>query len=292
MTRQDRHAVTALCAERAGLRVDPEKEYLLENRLGPVARREGFGSIPDMLQALRDRGDDRLAWAVVEAMSPSETGFFRDAQSLELTIAQALTDAARRREGGDTLRIWVAACGAGQEVYSVAMLLDEQTPAGVTVDLCASDLSHRRLEKARSGVFSQFEVQRGLPAQRLVRHFEKRDDSFVAAQRLRQMVRWRQVNLLEDLSPARPLRPGVLPQCPGRDAGGAARAGARQSRRGPVARRPSGSGSRRPGRRPGGLARPTGSLSRPGGPARRLKHGKGLAGRPGEALARKSAFQV
>jgi chemotaxis protein methyltransferase CheR len=84
------------------------------------------------------------------------------------------------------------------------MLLDEQTPPGVTVDLCASDLSDRRLEKARSGVYSQFEVQRGLPARRLVRHFEKRDDSFVVAQRLRQMVRWRRVNVLEDVSPLGP----------------------------------------------------------------------------------------
>jgi chemotaxis protein methyltransferase CheR len=202
VTRQDRQNVATLCAERAGLRVDPEKEYLIENRLGPVARREGFGSIPDLLQAVRDRGDERLAWAVVEAMSPAETAFFRDAPNLELAVAQAFTDLARRK--GETLRIWVAACGGGQEIYSVAMLLDEQTPPGVTTDLCASDLSDRRLEKARSGVYSQFEVQRGLPARRLVRHFEKRDDSFVVAQRLRQMVRWRRVNLLEDLSPLGP----------------------------------------------------------------------------------------
>jgi chemotaxis protein methyltransferase CheR len=203
VTPQDGRTVAALCAERAGLRVDPEKEYLIENRLGPVARREGFGSLPDLLQAVRDRGDDRLAWAVVEAMSPAETAFFRDPASLDLAVAQAVADVARRGEGA-TLRIWVAACGAGQEVYSAAMLLDEQAPTGVTIDLCASDLSDRRLEKARSGVYSQFEIQRGLPAQRLVRHFEKRDDSFVVAQRLRQMVRWRRVNLLEDLSPLGP----------------------------------------------------------------------------------------
>jgi chemotaxis protein methyltransferase CheR len=195
--------VATLCAERAGLRVDPEKEYLIENRLGPVARREGFGSISDLLQAVRDRGDERLAWAVVEGMSPSESLFFRDPSSLDHAAARAFADLARRREG-ETHRIWVAACGAGQELYSVAMLLDEQTPPGVTVDLCASDLSDRRLEKARSGVYSQFEVQRGLPARRLVRHFEKRDDSFVVAQRLRQMVRWRRVNVLEDLSPLGP----------------------------------------------------------------------------------------
>jgi chemotaxis protein methyltransferase CheR len=190
--------VAALCADRAGLRVDPAKEYLLENRLGPVARREGFGALGEMLQALRDRGDERLVWAVIEAMSPAETAFFRDPQTFDV-VAQAIEELARRR-GGQTLRVWVAACGAGQEVYSLAMLLDEQAPAGMTVDLCASDLSERRLEKARSGIYSQFEVQRGLSAGRLVRHFEKQDDAFVLAQRIRQAVRWRRVNLMEDLS--------------------------------------------------------------------------------------------
>jgi len=99
MTPQDRAAVAALCAERAGLRVDPDKEYLLENRLGPVARREGFGALSDMLQAMRDRGDERLAWATVEAMSPAETAFFRHPPSLEQAVAQALADFAGRREG-------------------------------------------------------------------------------------------------------------------------------------------------------------------------------------------------
>jgi chemotaxis protein methyltransferase CheR len=194
--------VAALCAERLGLRVDEEKAYLLENRLGPVARREGFGALADMLQAVRDRGDEGLVWAVVEAMVPAETGFFRDPRTVELAVTQALDELARRE--GQTLRIWVAACGGGQEVYSVAMLLDEQAAAGTKIELCASDLSERRLEKARSGVFSQFDVQRGLPAQRLVRHFEKQDDSFVVAARIRQMVRWRRVNLMEDLSPLGP----------------------------------------------------------------------------------------
>jgi chemotaxis protein methyltransferase CheR len=200
VTPEDRAMVAALCAERAGLRVDPERDYLVENRLGPVVRREGFGTLPDMLQVLRDRADERLAWAVVEAMSPAETAFFRDPATFEAVAAQTLADLAGRR-AGQTLRVWVAACGAGQEVYSLAMLLDELAPAGVTVDLCASDLSERRLEKARSGVYSQFEVQRGLAAQRLVRHFEKQDESFVLAPRVRQAVRWRRVNLLDDLNP-------------------------------------------------------------------------------------------
>ncbi len=195
--------VAELCAQHAGLRVDPDKDYLLENRLGPVARREGFPSLPDMLQALRDRGDERMARAVVEAMSAAETAFFRDPQTFDVIAAAALPELAARR-AGQSLRIWVAACGAGQEVYSLAMLLDELAPPGVKIDLCASDLSERRLEKARTGVYSQFEVQRGLAARRLVRHFDKQDESFVLGPRIRQAVRWARVNLLDDLRPLGP----------------------------------------------------------------------------------------
>jgi chemotaxis protein methyltransferase CheR len=199
VTPQDRDLVARLCAERAGLKVDPEKVYLLENRLAPVARREGFSSVHDMTAAIRDRDDDRLAWAAVEAMSPAETAFFREPETFERIVGEVLPDLAMRREGG-TLRLWAASCGTGQEVYSLAMALEEQAPAGVTLEVFASDLCERRLEKAQAGVYSQFEVQRGLSARRLVRHFEGMDEGFVLSPRVRQMVRWRRVNLMEDLS--------------------------------------------------------------------------------------------
>lgn len=198
MTLRDLQFVAHLCAEKAGLRVDPEKVYLVENRLSPVARREGFGSLHELLTAVRDRDDDRLGWSVVEAMSPAESAFFRDPGAFDL-IAEALPNLARRRQG-EPLRIWAAQCGAGQEVYSLAMLLDERAPAGTAIELYGSDLCERRLEKAQSGFYSQFEVQRGLAARRLVRHFEAQDDGFVLSPRLRQTVRWRRVNLLDDLA--------------------------------------------------------------------------------------------
>jgi len=198
VTPQDRELVARLCADRAGLRIDPDKGYVLENRLGPVARREGFASVHEFVGAVRDRDEERLIWAAVEAMSPAETTFFREPSTFDRIVGEALPELARRREGG-TLRLWAAASGAGQEVYSLAMALDECAPANVKVDVFASDLSDRRLEKAQAGVYSQFEVQRGLSARRLVRHFESRDDSFVLSPRVRQMVRWRRVNLMEDL---------------------------------------------------------------------------------------------
>jgi chemotaxis protein methyltransferase CheR len=198
VTPQDRELIARLSAERAGLKVDPDKVYLLENRLAPVARREGFASVHDLICAIRDRDDDRLAWRAVEAMSPAETGFFREPQTFERIVDDLLPELARRRQGG-TLRVWAAACGAGQEVYSLAMALDEAGPAGVNVEVFASDLCERRLEKAQAGLYSPFEVQRGLSARRLVRHFENHEDSFVLSPRVRQMVRWRRVNLTEDL---------------------------------------------------------------------------------------------
>jgi chemotaxis protein methyltransferase CheR len=199
VTPQDRELIARLCGERAGLNIDPDKSYLLENRLGPVARREGFASVHDFVCAVRDRDEERLIWAAVEAMTPAETAFFRDPGTFEAIVDEVLPELARRREGG-TLRLWSAACGTGQEVYSLAMALDEAAPAGVTFEVFGSDLCDRRLEKAQAGVYSQFEVQRGLSAQRLVRHFESREDSFVLSPRVRQMVRWRRINLMEDVS--------------------------------------------------------------------------------------------
>lgn len=194
----DREMVAAICADRAGLRVDPDKAYLIESRLAPVARREGFDALEDFLDAVRHRREERLIWAMVEAMIPPDTSFFRDPAVFEVLARDVLPDLARRTQG--PVRVWSAACGAGQEVYSLAMLLDETPGLTGRVELFASDLSERSLEKARAGLYSQFEVQRGLPARKLVRHFEREGDSFRLSPRIRQMVRWRRVNLLDDLS--------------------------------------------------------------------------------------------
>jgi chemotaxis protein methyltransferase CheR len=191
---RDRELVADFCGRRAGLRVDPDKDYLLENRLAPVARREGYASVHDLIGAMRDRDDDRLAWAVVEAMSPCETVFFRDAAALEAVVGDLLL----RSGEGQPVRIWVATCGAGQEAYSLAMLLHERAALG-GVELFASDLSERRLEIAQTGLYSQFEVQRGLPARRLVRHFEGHEAGYVLSPHLRRSLRWGRMNLLDDL---------------------------------------------------------------------------------------------
>jgi chemotaxis protein methyltransferase CheR len=203
MKLEDRELVAQLCAARAGLKVDVEKDYLIESRLGPVARREGFGSVADLLLSLRAKREDRLAWAIVEAMAHSETAFFRDRAPFELFRNEVLPTLARVRNG-EPIRIWSAACGSGQEVYSLAMIVDEQraeTPQA-RVELFGSDLCERQLEKAQSGLYTQFEVQRGLPIRQLVRHFDKVEETWVLSPRIRQMVRWRRINLVAELSTA------------------------------------------------------------------------------------------
>ena len=188
-----------LCAQRAGLKVDPQKIYLIESRLAPVARREGFASVDELLGAVRDRDEERLIRAVVEAMVIPQTWFFHDAPTLRGIRERLLPELAARR-GGQPIRIWNPACGSGQDIYSLAMMLVDGPDLGAPVELFASGFSERLLEKAQRGVYSQFEVQRGLPARMLVRHFERRDDAFVLSSEIRRMVRWRRVGLTQDLS--------------------------------------------------------------------------------------------
>jgi chemotaxis protein methyltransferase CheR len=199
MTEDDRAFFAELCAARAGLRVDTEKSYLIESRLAPLARRERFDGPQDLVRALREGGDDQLATAAVEAMAPGESSFFRDRAVFERLWREVVPELARRRPQAP-VRIWSAGCGAGQEIYSFAMLQAEAPAPTGKVELFASDLSERTLERARSATYSSFEVQRGLGARQLVRHFENHEDRFQLARPLRQEVRWRRVNLIEDLA--------------------------------------------------------------------------------------------
>jgi chemotaxis protein methyltransferase CheR len=184
------------CAARAGLSVDPDKAYLIENRLSPVARREGYASVAEVLARLPS--DDALAMACVEAMASPDTRFFRDGDVLETLWRRTVPAIARRRPDG-VVRIWSVGCSSGQEIYSLAMLQAEHPAPTGRVELFASDLSERLLERARTGIYTSFEVQRGLSARRLVRHFENRDDRYQLSRALRQQVRWRRANLAEDL---------------------------------------------------------------------------------------------
>ena len=182
--------------KRTGLVLGPEKAYLVESRLGPLARREGLPGVEGLVDAMM-RGDRALCAAASEALATHETFFFRDKTPFEI-FEQAILPAFKTSRAGRRLKIWCAAASSGQEPYSLAMLLDEN--AGPDADILATDMSAAVLEKAKAGVYSQFEVQRGLPIQRLVKHFDQTGESWKVKPQLRQKVRFEQGNLLEDFS--------------------------------------------------------------------------------------------
>jgi chemotaxis protein methyltransferase CheR len=200
MKAEDIEVVRGVVLSRSGVMIDPAKTYLIESRLAPLARREGFASQADLIQAVRARRDDRLMWALTEALTSNETCFFRDRAPFDQFRDEILPDLAERR-GEQPIRVWSAACSTGQEPYSLAMIIDAERSnlPGARIELFASDLSERCLEKAQSGLYTQFEVQRGLPIRLLVRHFEQIEELWALSPRVRQMVRWRRVNLLADL---------------------------------------------------------------------------------------------
>ena len=200
MTAEEIAQIVSLCRARAGLKVAPDKTYLIESRLAPVARREGYDSIGDMLAAIRDRREEPLIWSTVEAMASGETSFFRDRDPFREFRDEIVPPLARAR-GGAPVKVWSAACGTGQEVYSLAMMATELADAdpAIRMEFAASDLSRIALERAQSGVFNQFEVQRGLPIRQLVRYFEKDGEQWRICDELRQRVRWRRINLIAGL---------------------------------------------------------------------------------------------
>lgn len=185
---------------RTGLVLTEEKAYLLETRLAPVARKEGMSSVAELATAARLRRDERLIWHIADSLLTCETHFFRDRRPFALLREQLLPELA---QAGRAIRIWCAGASTGQEPFSIAMMLDDLRAEGRGLDaeIVATDISERVLEKARSGLYSQFEVQRGLPVRTLIRHFEKVGDLWRIADRIRAMVRFQRFNLLDDLRP-------------------------------------------------------------------------------------------
>ena len=203
MSPDDFDYLRRLLKERSGLILAAEKEYLAESRLLPLARRHGMSTLTELVAALRPNGRSELAGEVVDAMTTNETFFFRDKvpfDHLRNVVLPALI-AARARE--KRIRIWCAAASTGQEPYSIAMTLKEMGAvlAGYRVDILATDLVGNVLERARTGTYSQFEVQRGLPIQMLVKYFTQAGDAWQIVPELRAMVQYRTLNLLNDFSP-------------------------------------------------------------------------------------------
>ncbi len=201
MTPQDYDFLRKLLKERSGLDLSADKQYLVESRLLPLARRAGLAGIGDLVAKMKT-GSASLVSDVVEAMTTNETFFFRDKVPFDHLREVALPSLLKARAGRKSLRIWSAACSTGQEPYSIAMCLKEAGAAlaGWRVEIVATDLSQEVLEKSKAGLYSQFEVQRGLPIQMLVKYFSQTGELWQLNGEIRGMVSHRQLNLLQDFA--------------------------------------------------------------------------------------------
>lgn len=200
-----------LLLEKTGIVLESAKEYLVEARLHALTQSEGFGTVSALLEALEmDERNGPLHRRAVEAMLNGETSFFRDHYPFEALRTTILPELVAARSGSKSLVIWCAAAASGQEAYSVAMLLLEHFPAlrNWSVRILATDVSEASLEKARSGIYRQIEVNRGLPAPYLVKYFERSGEDWRVKEPVRSMVEFSHLNLIEPW-PAFP-RPDVI----------------------------------------------------------------------------------
>jgi chemotaxis protein methyltransferase CheR len=200
MTGDEFDFLCKMLKERSGLVLTRDKAYLLESRLLPVARKVNLKSVDELIAAVRARPSGDLARDIVEAMTTNESFFFRDIKPFDQFKAVVLPALMKSRAARRQIRIWSAACSSGQEPYTLAMLLaDEQAQlAGWSIDILATDLSTEILEKARAGLYSQFEVQRGLPIQYLLKYFKQQGERWQIDAALRNRVRFRTFNLLDE----------------------------------------------------------------------------------------------
>jgi chemotaxis protein methyltransferase CheR len=189
-----------LLKERSGLVLSSDKQYLVESRLLPIVRKHGLASLGELAQRLKVPGVEPLIVEVVEAMTTNESFFFRDRIPFDHFREAILPTLLSARANQRRIRIWCSAASTGQEPYSLAMCIKEmaQQTAGWRIEIIATDLSTEVLEKAKAGVYSQFEVQRGLPIQLLVKYFAQNGETWQLAPEIRSMVQYRPFNLLAD----------------------------------------------------------------------------------------------
>lgn len=200
MTQDNLVFLRGLLHRRAAILLEEGKEYLAESRLLPVARQNGLATLDDLVARLRREQLGPLATQVIEAMTTNETSFFRDVHPFESLKSTIIPELMKARRASRTIRIWCAAASTGQEPYSLAILLADSFPelaTGWRVDIVATDINTTVLERARSGIYKQLEVNRGLPATMLTKHFERQGTDWKLKDPIRKLVRFETMNLLD-----------------------------------------------------------------------------------------------
>jgi chemotaxis protein methyltransferase CheR len=203
MTVTDFEFICQILRERSGLVLTNDKAYLLESRLLPVARKWKLATFDDLVRIIRSKMDEAVIRDVVEAMTTNESFFFRDTKPFDQFKALVLPALLKSRAASRTIRIWSAACSSGQEPYSLAMILSEMAAQlnGWKIEIVGTDLSTEILNRAKEGMYSQFEVQRGLPITMLVKNFAQIGDRWQINAKIRGMVQYKEFNLLQDPMP-------------------------------------------------------------------------------------------
>ena len=202
MNVNDFEFIAQLLYQRSGLVITQEKAYLLESRLNPVARKWDLDGFEALIGAMRSKKDEQMLVDVTEAMTTNESFFFRDNRPFDQFKETVLPHLLEARKAQKKIRIWSAACSSGQEPYTLAMILKEEAAkmAGWSIEIVATDLSTEILAKAKEGLYSQFEVQRGLPITLLMKYFTQDGDKWRISDEIKQMVKYQPFNLLQSPS--------------------------------------------------------------------------------------------
>lgn len=200
MTPDEFQFISGMLYEKSGLVLSPEKSYLLESRLTPIARKLGVDDVDALVREVRAKKDPATITEIVEAMTTNESFFFRDIKPFDLFRDHVLPHLLETRAAKKSFRIWCAAASSGQEPYSIVMTLMEQAAklAGWRYEIIGTDISRNILAKAEEGVYSQFEVQRGMPITLLVKYFDQVGDKWRIKDEVRKPVTFKYFNLLED----------------------------------------------------------------------------------------------
>lgn len=197
--------LSKLVRDEAAIVLEPGKEYLISTRLAPVLKKHGWKRFEEMVAAVKvgDRAARAITGEIVDALTTNETSFFRDVKPFDLLKDQLLPELLKERSTARRLRMLCAACSTGQEPYSIAMLLRENFPELRTwdVEIIAADLSPSVLEKARSGEYTQIEINRGLPALLLTKYFERKGMRWIVKDDLKALITFQEINLCRPWPP-------------------------------------------------------------------------------------------
>jgi len=196
--------IAGIVKQRSGGVLGPDQAYMLDTRLAPLLKRENLASLDSLALKLRGPASDKLAQEVAELLTTNESHFFRDGKPFD-HVKELLPVLNKARAPGLPIRIWSAACSTGQEAYSIAILIADAQDVDASMkarrfEIIGTDLTRAVLDRAKEGIFTQFEVQRGLPVRSLMKHFKQIDGRWQASERLRGFTRFEQANLLQDVA--------------------------------------------------------------------------------------------